>query len=182
MRKLLETLLFLFLITASCKTVLPPEKSIKKLGKHPYIELDGKAVSQEDFKMIDENNIAVANPFYNKEAKRKFGEKAKDGAVIFQSKEYATKQYETLFSNLSPAYKELLMNNDKGNIQYILNERVLTSGFEGTLSVIKKSLLKEIKIIDQQELSSQYQILDKKIGVLIKAKPPKNLYKGKEKF
>ena len=120
--------------------------------------------------------------YYDKDAKKRFGEKAKDGAVIIETKEFARNRYETFFKSYSKDYEKMLSQTQKRNPIALWNDRILTENDEGDLASIDKNLIKEIKIIDQKELIEKYQIQNKTVGVIIKAEAPNNLYNAKEKF
>lgn len=176
-------LILALLILTSCQTTKQsPEETIQKLGENPYFEIDSKPLTQSELKKYNPNDIASLTTYYDKDAKKRFGEKAKDGAVIIETKKFATNRYETFFKSYSKEYEKMLNQKQKEEIQYILNDRILTENYEGDLASIDKSLIKEIKIIDKKELIEKYQIQNKTVGVLIKANAPKNLYNAKEKF
>jgi len=176
-------LILTLLVLACCGTSKrTPEEAVQKLGANPYFEIDGKSVTQSELGNYNPTDIASLTTFYDKDAKKRFGEKAKDGAVIIETKEFATNRYETFFKSYSKDYEKMLNETQKEEIQYILNDRILTENYEGDLASIDKNLIKEIKIIDQKELIEKYQIQNKKVGVIIKADAPKNLYNAKEKF
>lgn len=172
----------MFLIVTSCKTQLTPEMGIEKLGANPYFEVDNQPVSQDDILNYDASDIAYLKAYYDKKATRQFGDKGKDGAVLIMTKEFATSKYETLFKEFSEDYEKMINKTNKEEIQYILNGRILTDNFEGSLASLNSKLLKKITLIDQKELSDKFKIQDKNVGVIIQAKRPKNLYNSKEKF
>jgi len=176
-------LILVLLILTSCKTTkLTPNKAIEKLGANPYFEIDGQPIKQNDLGKYNPNDIASLTTYYKKDATTRFGRKAVDGAVIIETKVLAKSRYETLFKKSSKDYEEVLKEYDREDIQYILNDRILTKDFEGTLASIDDNLLKDIKIIDQKELLDKFKVGNKKIGVIIRANSPKNLYNSKKKF
>jgi len=171
---MIRTFLILALaVLTSCGTTKPtPEEAIEKLGANPYFEIDGKPVTQAELGNYNPNDIASLTTFYDKEAIKRFGEKAKDGAVTIETKGFAINKYEAFFKSTSTDYEKMLDETPREEIQYILNDRVLTEDYEGDLASIDKKLLKEIKIIDSKELAEKFNIKNKKVGVLIKAKAP----------
>jgi len=166
----------------SCSNHLSPSKAIYKLGPNPYYEIDGKPVEFNYLITINADDIAILTTFYDKEANKLYGEKAKDGAVIITTRAYAKNRFETFFSSTSSEYKELLNKADTSEIQYILNNRILKNDYEGNLALVTNVNLKSIKIIGDQELSQKYHVLNKKYGIIIYAKRPKDLYNSKKKF
>jgi hypothetical protein len=167
--------LFLLILICSCARKLTPTEAVQKLGASPYIEVDDIAKSQSEINSINPSDVASLTVYYDKEAIKLYGEKAMDGAVLVKTTSYAINQFETLFKGFSQEYEEMLRITERGEIQYILNERVLTSDFEGILARLSEKTLKRITIIDSLELDKKYQIKNKKIGVLVKAKRSKDL-------
>lgn len=166
-------LILVLIVLASCGTTIrTPEEAVQKLGANPYFEIDGKVVIPAELADYNPADIASLTTYYNKDAKKRFGEKAKDGAVIIETKEFATNRFETFFKSISKDYEKVLNETPNEELQYILNDRILTEDYEGYLASIDKNLLKEIKIIDQKELIERYQIQNKKVGVVIIADAP----------
>ena len=170
------------MIILACSNKLSPSEAVQKLGSNPYIEFDGKPAEYSYLQSVNPQDISVIQTYYNKEAIKLYGEKAKDGAVLIETKAFARNKFETLFKRHSTEYEEMINKTDTSNIQYILNERLLKTNFEGDLSLITEKTLKSIKLIGSQELENKYQVKTKKVGVLVVAKRPKDLYNSKEKF
>lgn len=102
---------------------------------------------------IDSEDVALVSTYFGKEAKQLYGKKAKDGVVIIQTKKFATNKYETFFKSYSQDYEQMLSITDRKDIQYILNDNVLTEDFEGSLALLNNELLKELKVVNQETLS-----------------------------
>ena len=177
------TFIFLLLLIISCKsTQVPPDKAAEKLGANPYFLIDGQPVEKKEIMKYQPTDIASVTTYYGKDATNNFGDKAIDGAVSISTNTFATNKYETLFKSFSKDYEKAMKENDRSEIQYILNDRILTENFEGDLASIDNKLLKDLKVIDQNTLIDKFKIIDKKIGVLITSKRPKNVYNSKKKF
>src|SRR5882762_9493597 len=103
---MLRNLLILTLIVfTNCKTTkFSPDEAVEKLGPKPYIEIDGQPVNRTEFNNFSPTEAASATVYYGNNAIMKFGEKAKDGAVIIESKALAIIKYETLFRAFSKDY------------------------------------------------------------------------------
>jgi hypothetical protein len=181
MKKVSFITILLILITG-CNNRLTPTKAAQKLGPNPYFEVDGKYISRSDLDTLNPSDIASLTTYYNKEAKNLYGEKAKDGVVILETKKYAIMKFQNFLKSVSKEYEEMLYTTKETDIQYILNSRVLTENFVGTLATIDRITFKSIRLINGDELEREYQIKGKKTGVIIKASKPKNLYHSKEKF
>ena len=120
-------LILTILLLVSCQSSkLTPDQATGKLGEKPYFEIDGEAVSQDQPQDYNPNEIAALTSYFDKEAVKLYGKKAKDGAVIIETKKYATNKYIAFFKESSNAYRELVESPDNYNIQYLLNDRVLT--------------------------------------------------------
>ncbi len=169
----------------SCKStqVVRPEKVVDKLGQNPYFIIDGQAADNSVLQATKPEDVASLTTYYGKEAITKYGEQAKDGAVEVETKPYSKAKYQQFFKEVSSEYKvKLAAEGSDDNFQYILNGKVLTKDFEGTLAGITPALLKEIKVIGGEEVASKFHVSGKSTGILITALPPKNLYHAKEKY
>ncbi|MBS1508757.1 MAG: hypothetical protein JSS79_19125 [Bacteroidetes bacterium] len=166
-----------------CKpTQLSPNQAVQKLGPNPYFIINDKPVDKSEIMKYNPTDIAIVVTYYGKDATKKFGDKAKDGAVAISTKSFARDKYETFFKSYSKDYAKVMNEINTNDIQYILNDRILTSNFEGDLALVNNKLIKELKILDQKTLVDKYQITDKKVGVKIECKRPKSLYNSKKKF
>jgi len=175
-------ILFLLFIIGCKSQQIGPAKAIEKLGANPYFMIDEQPVDKSELMKYEPTSIALVTTYYDKDAIKNFGDKAKDGAVLILTKSFATNKYETLFKSFSKDYEKVLIENNKNDIQYILNDRILIDKFEGTLASIDNKLLKNVKIIDQKTLAEKFQITNKKVGILIKSKRNKDVYDSKKKF
>ena len=180
--KSIFSLLLSLIIFCSCSNKTTPTSAVNNLDSIPYFELDGKVIKNDALQSINANDIAIVNIYKDKEAVKRFGKQAKNGAVIISTKTFAVKSFESVFSSFSNDYKNVIRQFSEDEIQYIMNGRKLSDNYEGDLAVINKKYLKSIKIIPADELLKNYQVNDKKVGVIIKSKRPRNLYNSKKKF
>jgi len=164
--------LFLLFIIGCKSTKVPADKAVEKLGPNPYFIIDGQPSDHSDIMKYKPTDVASITVYYGRLAVNTFGEKAKDGAVSISTKIFATNKYETLFKTFSKDYEKALRENDKSDIQYILNGRILTKDIEGDLASINNKLLKQLRIIDERELADKFKVTNKKVGVLIKSRKP----------
>ncbi|MFP2996811.1 hypothetical protein ABN763_12915 [Spongiivirga sp. MCCC 1A20706] len=160
-----------------------PKRVLKKIGDNPIYFIDSINVSGEELKKYNPNQIASVTVFKGKEAIELLGENGKDGAIYIETVNFSRLRYWKFFSSKSSSYSELVPSFDSdSNIQYILNDRVLTDNFEGDLATINDDIFKDIKIIDKKTLQKEYEIHDKDYGVVILSNKPKDLYKARKKF
>ena len=121
MKKISFITILLILITG-CTNRLTPTKAAQKLGPNPYFEVDGVPKNKSDLSTLNPSDIASLTTYYDKEAKKIYGDKAEDGVVIIETKPYATNKFENFFKSISKEYEEMRNNNNKTDIQYILND------------------------------------------------------------
>ncbi len=173
-RFLIFSIFFFGYVTGCSKSIKNIEDASKRLGKNPYFEVDNQPVQRNEFIEYNPEDIASLTIYGKKSAVKLFGNKAKDGAVTVETIKYATDKYETFFKSVSSEYKEMLTETKPEDIQYILNDSVLTKHFAASLSSLDLKTLKDIKIIERTELVNKYQVNDKLKGVVIRANLPEN--------
>lgn len=171
------------LLLLSCQSQrITPDESLKKLGDKPYFMIDGKEATLSEIKALDENNIAAITTYFDKEATSRFGAKAKDGAVLLETSEYATTRFEKVLSKKSVEYQNLIASMAHEDIRYVLNGTPLAEGYEGLLASLTAKTLRSVEVIDSLMLHDLYPRTGKKAGVLIRAKPPKDIFNANVKF
>jgi hypothetical protein len=91
--------------------------------------------------------------------------------VYIETKPFARRRYNKMFSELSPAYAAALKKygTDTG-FQYILDGAVLTSSIEPMLAAMETKGIADISVIDPKQLKKQYQVEDRQVGVVIRSK------------
>ncbi len=169
----------------SCRTSqkVSPDEISNKLGQNPHFIIDGKASDKSAMLTMDAEQVASVTAYFGKDAIKRYGAQAEDGAVEIETIAYSKEKYQQVFKGASTEYKiKLEALGSDSSFQYILNGKALTKNFEGILAGITPDLLKEIKLVNSEELRSRYGIGDKQVVVLISALPPKSLHKGKEQF
>jgi len=168
----------IFMILLGCRTSKVSQLKERKMGENPYYEFDGKPVV--NIQEIDAKTVTAVTQIFPKSAVKEYGVKAVDGAYIIQSRAYAKTMFESLFSSFSKDYAKVISSTDTSDIQYILNGKILTGNFEGELSGLNRKSLKKIGIIDQNELSTKFRIVNKPVGVIVIAKIPNSGSKNKK--
>ena len=141
-----------------------------RLTGEPLFLFDGKEMLKSEMTNINPNDIAMVTVL-KKDTFEKYGEKAKHGVILIQTKVYCTKLFQQYLSGKSAEYKKILSDdsNDQ-NVQYVLNEKVLKDNYEGDLASIADSTFISINVVGAKELKA-YEVTDKKYGVVIKTKP-----------
>jgi hypothetical protein len=152
------------------------QQIIKRLGPNPLKIIDSVKVSNDEFEKTDANDISLLTVMYDTSAMKIYGEEAKDGAVICETKGFARKQYISFFRKKSARYDSLytITQNDS-TFQYIVNDKVKTNNYEGTLAMINDKLFISLEILTADDLKNKYNITGKSYGILIYSSDPPGL-------
>lgn len=180
-----NTVLLALLLAITCCSIgqNDPHTTINKLGAHPLFIIDSVRISKEELAKYPPDSIASLVILYDTTAIKHFGDSAKDGAVVIETRTFARRNFISFFrqqSNLFDSVYRTLGNDN--SFAYILNGKVQKGNYEGNLSAIHKGLLIGITIIPKEELESRYQVTDKEIGIAVSSRKPKNVYNADEKF
>ena len=155
----------------------------KKLGPNPLKIMDSVIISNEAFGHLDANNIASLTILTDTDATNKYGDAAKDGAVIITTKAFAKNHYIAYFRKVSAKYDSLYsITKSDSSFQYIINDKIKTSRDEGDLFIINDEIFISLEILSADDLKTKYGIDNKQYGILINSKIPKNLKHADEKF
>jgi len=142
--------------------------------KEPIYFLDNVQVNKDALKPLGKNDLATITVYKDTNAIRLFGEKGKDGVLSITTKAYAKKRYWEYFKSKSPEYANAVPTLDQEQkVVYILNDKVLSNNSEGLLFSINDALFISLKVINSEQLQSDYHISDKKFGIIIRAKEVK---------
>ena len=160
-----------------------PQEAAKKLGHNPYFIIDNQRAYKSDLAKYSPELIASITVFYDTSAIKLYGDSAKDGAVIIETKTFAKTKFIAFFRESSKSFDSLYASvGTDSSFQYILNDKIKTVDYEGTLSGISKELLIDIEILTKEQLLERFKIEGKQFGILIHARKPKNLYNADKKF
>lgn len=181
MKKLFAILLFIIL--PWWLTGQSAKKVVKQIGESPIYFIDSIKVDVNIMLSYSPDQIASISIFRGKSAIDLAGEEAKDGIIYIETKDFARLRFWKYFRSKSKEYFNLVTSHKPNDsIQYILNEKILVTDFEGDLSMINDKIFKGLQIIDKSTLVEKYNINDKAYGVLIFSSVPENLRKAKKKF
>ncbi|RYE36220.1 MAG: hypothetical protein EOP48_29780 [Sphingobacteriales bacterium] len=160
-----------------------PKRAVKKLGDDPVYFIDSIRVGTDELMKHLPEDIAQVSVYKDSTAIKLVGPEGKDGVVYIQTKVFARSIYWAYFRSKSIEYAKIALTpQDDSTVQYILNGRVLTTNYEGNLSLIDDSIFRGIQVIDKKTLQEKYHVQDKSFGVLIESEKPDNLYKARKKF
>jgi hypothetical protein len=160
-----------------------PKTAVGKLGTNPIFIIDSQRVNQSDLSKYSPDSIATVVMLYDTSATKLYGDAAKDGAVIIETRSFARNMFISFFRKSSQSYDSLykVVGNDT-SFAYIINDKVQKGNYEGNLSAITDELFGGLEILTNEELHSKYNINDKQFGILVHSKKPKDLYNGDKKF
>jgi hypothetical protein len=131
------------------------------------IRLNQKAVEN----MYQPTEFAFVTVYKDSDATRIAGKEAKNGAIYIITKSFAEEHYWNYFKSKSQNYQKLVPDIETASkVVYILNNKVLENNFDKDLFVINDSSFIDLTVIDIEKLKSDYKILDKSIGVIIRTK------------
>jgi hypothetical protein len=160
-----------------------PKTAAGKLGPNPIFIIDSQKVSRADLSRYSPDSIATIIMLYDTTATKRYGDAAKDGAVIIETRSFARRSFISFFKKYSKSYDSLvnLVGSDT-SFAYIINDKVQRGSYEGNLSAITEDLFVGLEILTKDQLFSKYGVTDKQFGVLVRSKRPLDLYNGEKKF
>lgn len=165
-------------ITLFCQTPDEDSRNIKDL---PLYYLDSVITTKAGLEKIDPADVANIFVYKGKDALNIPGNIEKKNKVVFiETKKFAQKRYWNYFKSKSQEYVKVVPSPDDDRmIQYILNNRLLKSDYEGELSGVNDWNFQSIEILPKDSLMAKYGIYRKNFGVHIRVKEPES-YKQQE--
>jgi len=140
----------------------------------PLYLIDNAKIKNNNINKVNPKEIATVELLKDKIAAEKYGDEGKNGVVLIYTKNYARTIYWNYFKTKSADYfKAIPTVKDEKNVIYILNDKVLEKDFEGDLFKINDSNFIELKVIDKKQLIKDFNITDKKWGIVIKTESGK---------
>jgi hypothetical protein len=136
------------------------------------IFVDSVRMNQRAVKnMYQPTEFAFVTVYKDSNATRIAGKEAKNGAIYITTKSFAEGHYWNYFMSKSKEYQKLVPDIETASkVVYILNNKVLEKNFDKDLFEINDSNFIDMTVIDVEKLKSDYKILDKSIGVIIRTK------------
>ena len=159
-------------LTLSCFSLYEKQNNrYKQIGNDPIFFLDSVNVTRFDLQKYQKSDMAIISVYKDADAIKLIGPQGQYGAVYYTTRRYAILKYWKFFKSISPEYAKVAEDmKAEAQIVYILNDKVLVNDFEGDLSLVDKSNLINLKVIDKKLLKKTYNIENKKYGVVINAK------------
>ena len=128
------TIYTLFILTLSAAGQGDPKTAIGKLGPNPVFIVDSQKVNQSDLSKYSSDSIATVIMLYDTSATKLYGDAAKDGAVIIETRSFARSRIQIPCGNTSWFFAI-----HEASSFIVLNERIGESGFV-TLGLILFSI------------------------------------------
>ena len=141
---------------------------LKKLGTSPMFMVDSVIINHEQLMAINPVDIALLTVLYDTTAVKIFGNIAKDGAVLCETKTFARKHFITYFRKASLKYDSLYsVTKSDSSFQYIVNGKIASVNYEGAFESINDKTFISLELITADDLKNKYNITDKKYGILV---------------
>ncbi|MDJ1479193.1 hypothetical protein QNI16_01780 [Cytophagaceae bacterium YF14B1] len=179
------SLLLYIAITTLCSGNSFAQKSEKedpKLGPNPVYFLDNAEVMPDTLSLPSLGNIINVFVYYDHDAIKRAGAKAKDGVVYIETMAYVRNRFVKLLRNYSSAYDKLYaQSGSDSSFQYILNGKALKKYDEGDLDIKNKHLIQSLEVITADQLRTRYNITDKQAGVVLTTQKDKPVRPGHKK-
>ena len=158
-------------IVLSTLLCLAAQAQTDTTSARPVMFLDSVRITQEELEeQFEPADMAAVTIYKDTNAIKLIGPEGRNGVVYLETRKFARNRYWKLFSSRSAEYKKAVPNPEgDSTVAYILNGKVLTGNFEGTLSTCNEKNLLELKVIGGKALGSDYGVTDKGVGVVIKA-------------
>ncbi len=159
-------------LVLSCYSLFPkPESSVILFEKgDPIFFMDSIRINKGVLNAYEPNEIAMVSVLKADHAIKIAGPEGENGVIYIFTKEFAKKIYWYYFKSKSSSYVKVVPSYDKdSDVVYILNNKVLTRDYEGDLYMINDKTFIELKVIDKRALKKEFNLSNKKWGVVIKA-------------
>ncbi len=137
----------------------------------PVMFLDSVRITPDELaEQYEPADMAAITVYKDTNAIKLIGPDGRNGVVYLETRKFARNRYWKLFGSRSAEYRKAVPSPESDStVAYILNGKLLTGSFEGTLSTINEKTLLDLKVIDKKKLGSDYGVTDKQVGVVIKA-------------
>ena len=170
MKRNFAILIFTLSINILCTSQSP--NNVDKAAKfEQIIFLDEIRISNEDLRKINPHDLAAIEVLKDSTATKNLGNEGKNGVFYITTIKHAREKYIEYLKSKSSEYASVVQSiDDEINVVYILNNKILGSENAGDLYHIDDTKYVDLKIINEVELEKEYNILDKKFGIIITTK------------
>ena len=175
MRRYILLVIFLFNINLVGQS---QSKETAPIPRVPFFVLDNKAVTKDILKKYKEEDIAAVAILKDSDAVRITKDKRKDLVIIVTTKVYARAHFLDYLKSKSMDFVKVFSSSPNGkDIVYILNDKTLDDNHENMLYFVDDRNFIDLKVIDKGHLKSDFNIIDKKWGIVVRTKSKLELVK-----
>lgn len=154
------------------------DKEISPVPKVPFLVLDNKEVTKDILKKYKENDIAAVAILKDSDAVKITKDKRKDLVIIVTTKVYARAHFLDYLKSKSMDFVKVFSSSQNGkDIVYILNHKALDDNHENMLYFVDDRNFIDLKVIDKSQLKSDFNVIDKKWGIVVRTKSKLELEK-----
>ncbi len=130
------------------------------------VEVDPVAVNE-----LGPDQIAMITIARGRKTVEKYGDRATNGVFFIETKPFARKRYNRLFSSLSPAYAAALRKyGNDSSFRYIISDSVITTNPVSQLAALEKNDITDIQLLVSADEKKRYGLKEEEIGVIIKSR------------
>ncbi len=153
-------------------------KETSPIPKVPFFVLDNKEVTKDILKKYKENDIAAVAILKDSDAVKITKDKKKDLVIIVTTKVYARAHFLDYLKSKSMDFVKVFSSSQNGkDIVYILNDKALDDNHENMLYFVDDRNFIDLKVIDKGNLKRNFNITDKKWGIVVRTKSKLELVK-----
>lgn len=127
----------------------------------------------DGLKNLSPDKIAFMNVVKSPTLQAKYGPKAANGIIYIETKPFARKRYNRLFTGLSPAFEAAIKKyGDDSKFQYILDGVKIDENSMNMLAALEPNGIADLVVVDAKMLKKTFDVKDKekKVGVIITSK------------
>lgn len=130
------------------------------------VEVESSAVNN-----IGPDQIAMITIARGRKTVEKFGERATNGVFYLETKPFARKRYNRLFSSLSPAYAAALQKlGSDSSFRYIMGDSVITTNPESQLAALEPKDIATVQVLTDPAQVKRYGLKEREVGVIVETK------------
>lgn len=117
------------------------------------------------------DKIALINIVKSPTLQAQYGAKAANGIMYIETRPFARRRFNRLFTSLSPAFEAAIKKyGDDSKFQYILDGTKIDDNSVNMLAALEKKNITSLVVVDGDTLKKTYDVKDRKVGVIITSK------------
>lgn len=129
------------------------------IKEYPLFYIDSVRIESVDFRSLNPNSIAEMTAYKNEEAKKMFGEQARNGVIFIETKVFKKKKFWEMLCKKSEDYCKLVPNPDADStIRYIYPGKTILERADAKIFNLKPEEISKVKIIGFKEMERKYKV------------------------